>query len=165
MLTHYEGSAYFGASRPMTRISDPELLMIEAEVASYELEEAPVNGVQLKAIIARLRDAERAAEVMAPYMRYYMDRNRLRRANEAWLLPRFGTFILAMGAGIAVTFMSGTLARFAVEQTAPNIGFALLSFILPVAAIMIPLTNWIDRIQNRRLLEGRYDSDYKGAFR
>jgi hypothetical protein len=143
----------------MTRISDNELTQIEADVSGYMLEEYPISGVQLQAIIARLRETERAAGLMEPYMRYFMDRDRLRRASEAWMLPRLGVFTLSMFGGIAATAISGTMTRFLSDQSAPNFGFVVLTFVLPVVAIMFPLTNWIDWTQNERLKEGRYDAD------
>lgn len=145
----------------MIDITDRELDQIEKEVAEYELEEYPISGVQVRAIINRLRRAEKASDTMAPFMRYYTDKDRLKRANEAWMLPRLGVFLVALFASGAFVALNGTLAKFAAAPGLITGGFTLLSFLIPMVGVVVPLTGWIDRKQHQYLLEGRYDEDYQ----
>lgn len=143
----------------MISMTDVELDQIEREAEGYQLEDFPVTGVQVKAIIDRLRRAERAAEIMTPYLRYYMDKNRLKRANEAWAFTRAGVALLAVVVGTTATGLTGTFQKMIEEPGIASVGFVLLTIMIGSGAIMFPLMNWIDRTQNKRLLDGRYDND------
>ena len=141
----------------MIHMTDRELEQIEREIADLHLEEYAITGIQLKAIIDRLRRAETAADRMVPFMRYYTDKDRLKRANEAWILPRLGAILLAMVSGVAATGITGLAERLMLEPSWPMAGFVILTFLIPFLLVFFGLFTLMDRTQNRRLIEGRYD--------
>lgn len=145
-------------------IGDDELLMIEAEAAGFEVNDYPISGVQLSAIIERLRQAERNVRIMEPYMLHALSLKRTRKMNERWMLPRLGALILSVcAAGVSIG-MTGTLQAVVdmSNSPTPHDMSPLISLVaaglLPLIAVFFPLFYIIDNTAERRLKEGKYDA-------
>lgn len=148
-------------------MADEELEQIEIEAEGYELENYPISGVQLMAIIQRLRMAEEATRAALPFRHFHIQRARDARANNAWAMPRLCVMLLSLCAGVGGAVLTGTIAkldtflRVGAEtwegwQVA---GFVGLSFLLPMLTTMLPLMAWIDRVAKRRYDAGVYDAE------
>lgn len=147
-------------------MADDELSQIELDAEGYELENYPISGVQLMAIIQRLRFAEESARAAIPFMNMHIGRARMARANNAWALPRLGVLVFSLCAGLAGCVISGTLLKLDAflrtgigEFDAVMVGFIILSFIIPFCTAMLPLMAWIDRLAQRNLDAGVYDAE------
>lgn len=144
----------------VSRISDAELNNIEREIADLYLEEVIINGIQLKAIVQRLRAAERAVDIATPYMTRAADRQKVQELNSKWGMARFGSLMAGLVAGIV-----GVGATFYVIQPVDTwmadnqvwvfLATVTLSFMLPLCMISLPLLKKIDKVVMRELEKAR----------
>jgi len=146
------------------RMKDDELDRIEAEAEGYDLENYPISGAQLMALIQRLRFAEETADAAIPYMASAITRTKIMRVNNAWAMPRLGSVLAGFCAGVLALHLSGmfsqidTALKGGAIPSAIHWGFMFLTFMLPVCIVTFPLMAWIDRVSQRRFNAGVYDA-------
>lgn len=144
----------------ISRISDSELNQIEFEVSDLFLEDAGINGIQLRSIIQRLREAERAVDIAVPYMTRAADRQKVEELNNKWGMARFGSLLAGLVAG-----MGGVIATFYVVQPVEYwtsdkqfwvfLATVTLSFMLPMCTVSLPLLKKIDKVVVREMEKSR----------
>lgn len=144
----------------ISRISDSELNQIEFESSDLFLEDAGINGIQLRSIIQRLREAERAVELTTPYVTRAADRQKAQELSEKWGPFRFFTLLGGLAAGVAGMATSFWVIQPVDDWLTDNqvwvfIGMTTLSFILPMCVVSLPLLKKIDKVVVREMEKSR----------
>jgi hypothetical protein len=138
----------------MDRITMAEIDQIEREAENYQLENYPISGVVLTALIKRLRAAEQAAEIAMPYLEHAIERAKSTRAHEASLLPRLGIMLGSIGAGFLATWFAASTGWVTQHDTL----LAGIVFIVPFGAALIAGMVWLDRWMAKRMAAGEFDA-------
>lgn len=140
----------------VTSISESELARIEQEIDELYMENVDINAIQLKAIIARLRGAERARDIAMPYMQSAADRTNARRVHEAWDSARAGALLLGVIAGVVVTaglfyFLTPLEDWLYTGRTWLFLATVSTGFMLPFCVVTLPLLRKIERAVAKQL--------------
>lgn len=141
-------------------MTDEELDQIEAEALEYELENYPISGAQVVALVQRIRIAEEAARTATPFMISARSRERSARKNDAWMFPKFLIILLSFGIGFLVAGLAMTYTPIlSIEHEYIKVSFSFLSFMIPTFGTLVPLMLWIERVADRRAAAGAYDAE------
>lgn len=133
-------------------MKEDEIASIEATCEDYGLENYPINGAQVAALVRTLRFYEKGCSLAMPHLIHAMDRQRWREASNKWALPNLGVLMLTLFACFGAMAFTGAQDRFHVALRSPDLeGFwpALVmvvgSCLIPFLVIFLPGMAWIDR--------------------
>lgn len=141
-------------------MNDEELDQIEAEALEYELEQYPISGAQVVALVQRVRVAEEAARTATPFMLSAKSRARAVRKNDAWMVPKALVLLLSFGVGFLVAGLAMAYTPIlSIEHEYIKVSFSFLTFMIPTFGSLVPLMLWIERVADRRAATGAYDAE------
>lgn len=138
----------------MDKITMAEIDQIEREAENYQLENYPISGVVLTALIKRLRLAEKGVTLALPYMERAIEKERNQRAFDASFFPRLVIIFGSIGAG----FLASWIAASTGWVTQYDHFLVGLVFIVPFGASLISGMVWLDRWMERRMAAGEFDA-------
>lgn len=138
----------------MDKITMAEIDQIEREAENYQLENYPISGVVLVALIKRLRLAEEAAKRSLPYLERAVERARNDRAHDASLLPRFGIMIGSILSGFALTWLAADMGWF--RRDDPLLASAF--FLVPMGVSLVAGMIWMEGWMAKRMAAGEFDA-------
>lgn len=135
------------------RMNEDEIAALEATASDYALENYPISGAQLAALIATLRYYEAGVEKALPIVETVRNRRVSREVNEKWAFFRILALLVILPFCSASVWLTGTFDRFQAAMTQGQVtssfwvalGMMVISVLVPFVGLFLPLMKWIDK--------------------